>query len=695
LAITAERLEIKIDADTKGAERKINKVGRAATETAAKVGVLSASLSTLVSAGKRAAVLSAVVGVVGALGAGLYTLAAAAAAAATPLAGLGLAAGGLGAAFAGGILAAKNSEDRLKALKKSAQEAIRPLRAFSELSFGALETGVSFLGDLASMLASLKPQITGVASAWGDAFSGQRGAILRELKATIAAFLPAIKDLGLAIINGAAPALKFLRQEGQKALPFLTQLASATAPAIASFIRFGNQALPAVSSAIATVIGWLKSVVAQVSAFYAGMDGTGALVVFRNAVSAIGDALRRLSPGLKGATKAGRVFGRAVVKAANVVRTAQAKYQQFAATVKGYTPRVTNAVATLRTGFNDLKRSVAALGPGPVRFSNALATVRTALGEVWKAVKPLATALKAQLKVAFGAIKQAVANLRPTLTKLLELWRKNRSTIVPFVKAVIGLVGPIGKLAAAIGTVLAPVLVGFAQGVWTVIRPLVNTLTPAIKALGPIITKVATKIQTWATRNQELLRKLGKVAGVVAGLFAPFGTLFGRVGRLIGVVGRFFPRLAKLISFFGRVGASATRLVSRFVKFGSRVTKTIAQTFSRVTKTVASAMGRAGAKIRGGWNAARQIVSSALSTILRTVRTTLGDVVGAFRTGMGNAKRAVKTGIDSAVSTVTDAGSRFLNAGKGLMQSFSTSQSSPADCFENLSSVAKSVPSNG
>jgi phage-related protein len=615
------------------------------------------------------------------IAAAIGTLGTAAVGAATPVAGLGAAAGGIGAALLGGIKAAKNSEDRLEKLKKSAQEAIRPLRAFSDLSFGVLQAGVSLLGDLATMLASLETPITSVVNKWGEAFSGEKISIITELKKTILQFLGPIRDLGLYIINNLAPALETLRTAGVNALPAVKSLLSGIMSSIAPFVEFSTTVLSAVVPALNRLGGIVLTAVKRIRSFYDGLRSTGALTELSALLTRVTGILGRFAGEIGRARSLGVLFGTMLSTVVGYAQRFVSFLQKaklavdtfvagFAATgaiqaYSRYLSQVRKTIVALLPGLDRLRVSHQQAAAAGTKAGQALKALATTLGTLWGAARPLAAILRSQLLVAFNALKQALVALRPTLQRARKNFQKKIPVLVRFGKALLSLIGPLGELAVAIGTVLVPVLVGFSEGLWAVFKPLAKMLTPALNALGPIISKVASRIQSWALKNQSLLRTVGKVAGVIAGLFAPLSQLAFSFTRVIGVVGRFVPGLARLISMFGRTGTALRALGSRFVSFGIRAPKAVTSAFSRITSATRSAMGVVRSVISSGWRA----VTSTTRSATGAVRSTVSAGWRAVRSTTASAVNAVASRVTQGWSRLTTAVVRGMNRAKTIAQS--------------------------
>lgn len=266
------------------------------------------------------------------------------------------------------------------------------------------------------------------------------------------------------------------------------------------------------------------------------------------------------------------------------------------------------------------------------------------------------------------------------VTAMAQWWRSNGDTVISiirsivsaagaFINALVRIMGPVGRLASALGSVLIPVLEGVWEGfklVWApivrLLRPALSwlasfvtgTVAPAIISLGPHIDRLATSIEQWAARNQGLLTSIGKVIGVIVGLLAPIGQLIGVLGRVIGFVARLIPGFTRLIGVFTRTGGAVSRLISWFVQLGARAVNAviggITRTWNTLQRFIAIAV-RTGQTVRNLVASFIQFGTRATQAVVRAFSRIRNAITGAMR----RVSNIISTGWNKITSRIANA----------------------------------------
>jgi hypothetical protein len=448
----------------------------------------------------------------------IAALAGAAGGAVFPLAGLAGAAGGVGAAFAGGIFADANTEEKLKTIKKSANKAIRPLRTFSEMSFDTLRGGVSFLGDLADMLAAIDEPIKRVVDSWGETFTGEKTDIIKSLRDLIVTFLPALEDFGNFLIKSVAPGLRFITKEGRKSLPALRDLGSAIVDSLGPLGRFVGLVFREVGPALADLIRWATragGVLVDVLGPAVG-DLIGVGRKAKKPINAIWKALvafgRKAKPAVKFAGKLGGALFDLASAAVGVGDLNDALDRVSRLVRKGIGGAWqwvrTKGVTLGKKAFKLLVRAV--LGAWDFTKKEVLPPVTKALGKVWSWLRQNGVSLgkKAlgflvdQALTAWDFVKTDV--LPPVSSALGDVWSWLRTKGVTLAKKALGVL--VTQALTAWDFVkkdFLPAVSGALGDVWSWVRT--KGVTLAIQAFDFLVQRL---VESWEFTKEKILPKV-------------------------------------------------------------------------------------------------------------------------------------------------------------------------------------------
>lgn len=197
------------------------------------------------------------------------------------------------------------------------------------------------------------------------------------------------------------------------------------------------------------IASFVSSSVAKIKEFWQGFSNTSAIADFKNALSEVWEAIKKVASALSGGDMAS--FGEKIGKALSIASTA---IQSFAKVVQSLSPEQIRAIASAFLAFKTAQKTTKLATDALIGLSSAVSTTKNVFGGMQSATR-VGTAL---FGIARGS-KAASSALyfmseTSTLAKVavggLNIFSKIGGWIGPAVTAIISFLGPVGLVIAAI-----------------------------------------------------------------------------------------------------------------------------------------------------------------------------------------------------------------------------------------------------
>lgn len=197
------------------------------------------------------------------------------------------------------------------------------------------------------------------------------------------------------------------------------------------------------------IASFVSTSVAKIKEFWQGFSNTSAIADFKNALSEVWEAIKKVASALSGGDMAS--FGERI---GNTLSIASQAIQSFAKVVQSLSPEQIRAIASAFLAFETAQRTTKLATSALVGLSSAVSTTKNVLGGMQSATK-VGTAL---FGVARGSTAASSALTfmaeSSTLAKVavggLNIFSKIGGWIGPAVTAIVGFLGPVGLVIAAI-----------------------------------------------------------------------------------------------------------------------------------------------------------------------------------------------------------------------------------------------------
>ena len=283
---------------------------------------------------------------------------------------------------------------------------------------------------------------------FAEAFK-RAGASMQDMATSYKTIDQALDGLKETLSNKLKPAFDTLSKAGIKALEaIMNQLDKVDFNKLATGIEsfFSKIDFDAVIGKITSFVG---SAVAKIKEFWQGFTNTSAISDFKQAMSEVWEAVKKVFSSLAGGDTAS--FGEKVGKALSAVSQA---LQAFAKIVQSLSPEQIRAIATAFIGFKVAQRSTKLLANALIGLSKGVGAVKAVFGglasftSVVKALHGIAKgsqAASSALTFMSGSSKLAKGALIG-----LNIFSKVGGWIGSAVSAIVAFLGPVGLVIAAI-----------------------------------------------------------------------------------------------------------------------------------------------------------------------------------------------------------------------------------------------------
>ena len=356
----------------------------------------------------------------------------------------------------GGLAAsAENPKQAMKSLSQQMVQALaKPKITWQDFRIMMEQAPAGMSAVAKEMGLSLNELITKIQAGqvktddFAEAFK-RAGMSMQDMATSYKTIDQALDGLKETLANKLKPAFDTLSKAGIKALEaIMNQLDKIDFNKLATSLEgvLNKIDFNAISEKIASFV---SSSVAKIKEFWQGFSNTSAIADFKKALSEVWEAIKKVASALSGGDMAS--FGEKIGKGLSIASQA---IQSFAKVVQSLSPEQIRAIAAAFLTFKTAQRTTKLATDALVGLSSAVSTTKSVFGGMQSATR-VGTAL---FGVARGS-KAASSALTfmaesSTLAKVavggLNIFSKIGGWIGPAITAIVGLLGPVGLVIAAI-----------------------------------------------------------------------------------------------------------------------------------------------------------------------------------------------------------------------------------------------------
>lgn len=356
----------------------------------------------------------------------------------------------------GGLAAsAENPKQAMKSLSQQMVQALaKPKISWQDFRVMMEQAPAGMSAVAKEMGMSLNELITKIQAGqvktddFAEAFK-RAGMSMQDMATSYKTIDQALDGLKETLANKLKPAFDALSKAGIKALEaIMNQLDKIDFKKLATGLEevLNKIDFNAISEKIASFV---SSSVAKIKEFWQGFSNTSAIADFKKALSEIWEAIKKVASALSGGDMAS--FGEKIGKGLSIASQA---IQSFAKVVQSLSPEQIRAIASAFLAFKTAQRTTKLATSALVGLSSAVSTTKNVFGGMQSATR-VGTAL---FGIARGS-KAASSALyfmseSSTLAKVavggLNIFSKIGGWIGPAITAIVGFLGPVGLVIAAI-----------------------------------------------------------------------------------------------------------------------------------------------------------------------------------------------------------------------------------------------------
>ena len=634
----------------------------------------------------------------------------------------------------GGLAAsAENPKQAMKSLSQQMVQALaKPKLTWQDFRIMMEQAPAGMSAVAKEMGLSLNELITKIQAGqvktedFAEAFK-RAGMSMQDMATSYKTIDQALDGLKETLANKLKPAFDALSKAGIKALEaIMNQLDKIDFNKLATSLEevLNKIDFNAIAEKIASFV---STSVAKIKEFWQGFSNTSAIADFKNALSEVWEAIKKVASALSGGDMAS--FGEKIGKALSIASNA---IQSFAKVVQSLSPEQIRAVASaflvFKTAQRTIKLTTSALAGlrGAVSATKYVFEGMVNAGNVGRALFAIARGSKAAY---FGLKFMAEGS---TLARIalggLNIFSKVGGWIGPAVTAIISFLGPVGLVIAAIVAIGAAFVVlwnksegfrnffiglwngivsvasnawnGFVEfltpivetikGLWTGFSEFMSTIwngivevaTTVWNTLQPVIETVWTAIQQFITSAIEVIQNvittgMQIVQEVWNAVWTVFTTIVQTVWTVISTI------ISTVLNVIAGIISVATALIQGNWSAAWEAVKGIAQTvwtgiqtvittvINAISTVISTVLGTIQNTVTTIWNGIKDFISNAINNIKDTVI----NVANALKDGFLNVLDSLKSGVSSAIDAVKGFFNQLWNidlsgAGRAIMEGF-------------------------
>lgn len=622
----------------------------------------------------------------------------------------------------GGLAAsAENPKQAMKSLSQQMVQALaKPKLTWQDFRIMMEQAPAGMSAVAKEMGLSLNELITKIQAGqvktedFAEAFK-RAGMSMQDMATSYKTIDQALDGLKETLANKLKPAFDALSKAGIKALEaIMNQLDKIDFNKLATSLEevLNKIDFNAIAEKIASFV---STSVAKIKEFWQGFSNTSAIADFKNALSEVWEAIKKVASALSGGDMAS--FGEKIGKALSIASNA---IQSFAKVVQSLSPEQIRAVASaflvFKTAQRTIKLTTSALAGlrGAVSATKYVFEGMVNAGNVGRALFAIARGSKAAY---FGLKFMAEGS---TLARIalggLNIFSKVGGWIGPAVTAIISFLGPVGLVIAAIVAIGAAFVVlwnksegfrNFFIGLWNGIVSVASNAWQGIQNAWNGLVEWFTNLwngikETASNAWNGFVEFLTPIVETIKGLWTGFSEFMSTIWNgIVEVATTVWNTLQPVIetvwTAIQQFITSAIEVIQNVITTGMQIVQevwnavwtvftTIVQTvwtvistiISTVLNVIAGIISVATALIQGNWSAAweavkgiAQTVWTGIQTIITTVINAISNIISTVLSAIQNTVTTIWTGIQNFVSTTINAiKDTVVNAANALKDGF-------------------------
>ena len=643
----------------------------------------------------------------------------------------------------GGLAAsAENPKQAMKSLSQQMVQALaKPKITWQDFRIMMEQAPAGMSAVAKEMGLSLNELITKIQAGqiktedFAEAFK-RAGMSMQDMATSYKTIDQALDGLKETLANKLKPAFDALSKAGIKALEaIMNQLDKIDFNKLATSLEEVLNKID-FNAIVEKIASFVSTSVAKIKEFWQGFSNTSAIADFKNALSEVWEAIKKVASALSGGDMAS--FGE---KIGNTLSIASQAIQSFAKVVQSLSPEQIRAIASAFLAFKTAQTTTKLATNALIGLSSAVSTTKSVFGGLQSATK-VGTAL---FGVARGSTAASSALTfmadSSTLAKVavggLNIFSKVGGWIGPAVTAISGFLGPVGLVIAAIVAIGAAFVVlwnksegfrNFFIGLWDGIVNVASNAWQGIQNAWNGVVEWFSNLwngvkEGSTTAWNGFVEFLTPVIEGVKSLWSSFSgymsTIWNGIVEVATTVWNTLqPVIETVWTGIQQFITSAIEAIQNVITTGMQIVQevwnavwivftTIVQTvwtvistvISTVLNVIAGIISAATALIQGNWSGAWEAIKgvaqtvwngiqTVISTVINAISTVISTVLGTIQNTVTTIWNGIKDFISNAINNIKDTVINVANALKdgflNVLDSLKSGVSSAIDAVKGF-----------
>ena len=427
------------------------------------------------------------------------------------------------------------------------------------------------------------------------------------------------------------------------------------------------------------ISSFVSTSVAKIKEFWQGFSNTSAIADFKKALSEVWEAIKKVASALSGGDMAS--FGERIGKGLSIASQA---IQSFAKVVQSLSPEQIRAIASAFLAFKIVQKTTKLATDSLIGLRSAVSTTKNVFGGMQSATRVGTTlfGIARGSKAASSALyfMSETSTLAKVAVGGLNIFSKVGGWIGPAITAIVGFLGPVGLVIAAIVAIGAAFVVlwnksegfrNFFIGLWNGIVNVASSAWQKIQSAWSGLVEWFSNLWNSITEGSTtswngFVEFLTPIVETIKGLWNSFSefmsTIWSGIVNVATTAWNSFQSVIETVwTGIQQFITSAIQVIQNVITTGMQIVQEVWNAVWTVFTTI----------VQTAWTVISTIISTVLNVIAGIINTVTSIIKGDWSVAWENIKGVAQTvweGIKSVISTVINAISSIISTVLGTIK---------------------------
>lgn len=513
---------------------------------------------------------------------------------------------------------------------------------------------------------------------FAEAFK-RAGMSMQDMATSYKTIDQALDGLKETLANKLKPAFDALSKAGIKALEaIMNQLDKIDFKKLASGLEEVLNKID-FNAIVEKISSFVSTSVAKIKEFWQGFSNTSAIADFKKALSEVWEAIKKVASALSGGDMAS--FGERIGKGLSIASQA---IQSFAKVVQSLSPEQIRAIASAFLAFKIAQKTTKLATDSLIGLRSAVSTTKNVFGGMQSATRVGTTlfGIARGSKAASSALyfMSETSTLAKVAVGGLNIFSKVGGWIGPAITAIVGFLGPVGLVIAAIVAIGAAFVVlwnksegfrNFFIGLWNGIVNVASSAWQKIQSAWSGLVEWFSNLWNSITEGSTtswngFVEFLTPIVETIKGLWNSFSefmsTIWSGIVNVATTAWNSFQSVIETVwTGIQQFITSAIQVIQNVITTGMQIVQEVWNAVWTVFTTI----------VQTAWTVISTIISTVLNVIAGIINTVTSIIKGDWSVAWENIKGVAQTvweGIKSVISTVINAISSIISTVLGTIK---------------------------